>query len=96
MCGRVPPTLCASVDDADQVPLEMTAMPVHAELSRPVPPLVLPIAVPFQTPVPIVPSVVRLVEPAHVESAVFSTLPRASVALRFAVVVPASVPVPDA
>lgn len=42
------------------------------------------------------PTVVMFDEPAQVESAVFSTLSRARVALRLAVVVPASVPVPEA
>ncbi len=37
--------------------------------------------VPFQTPVEMVPRVVRFVEPAQVERAVFSTLPRPTLAL---------------
>ena len=44
----------------------------------------------------IVPSVMRLVDPAQVERAVFSTLFKARVVLRFEVDVPASVPVPEA
>lgn len=42
------------------------------------------------------PTVVMFELPAQVERAVFSTLLRARVVLRFAVVVPASVPVPEA
>ena len=63
---------------------------------NPVPPLFAAIAVAFHVPDPIVPSVVRFVDPAHVDSAVFSTLSSARVAFKFAVVVPASVPVPEA
>jgi hypothetical protein len=55
-----------------------------------------PIAVPFQIPVTMVPRVVRFVEPAHVERAVFSTLFKPRVVLRFAVEVPAREPVPFA
>ncbi len=42
------------------------------------------------------PRVMMLVDPAQVDSAVFSTLFRARLLLRLAVVVPARVPVPDA
>jgi hypothetical protein len=53
-------------------------------------------AVPFQVPEVMVPKVVMFVEPAQVERAVFSTLFKERVALRLAVEVPASVPVPEA
>ena len=42
----------------------------------PVPPFVIPMEVPLQVPVVMVPSVVILVEPVQVEMAVFSTFPR--------------------
>ena len=58
------------------------------------PPLATAIVVPFQTPVPIVPSVVKFVEPAQVVRAVFSTLFKARVALRLAVVVEVIADVP--
>ena len=47
-----------------------------AMVERFVPPFATPIAVAFQDPVATVPRVVRLVEPAQVVRAVFSTLPR--------------------
>ena len=61
---------------------------------RPVPPLAAAIVVPFQVPLVIVPSVVRLVEPAQVERAVFSTLFKSMEALRLVVVVLVIAPVP--
>jgi hypothetical protein len=78
---------------------------MYAEPSRPskvpvqFPVLVIkasPIAVPFHTPEVIVPKVMRLVPPAHVDRAVFSTLFNAKEFFKFAVVVPASDPVPFA
>jgi hypothetical protein len=61
-----------------------------------VPPLAIAIVPALQVPEVIVPKVARFAEPAQVERAVFSTLFKARVALRLAVVVPAKVPVPEA
>ena len=47
----------------DQIPAVTKAGPVHAEESNPVPPLVVPMAVAFQVPVPMVPKVVMEVVP---------------------------------
>ena len=66
------------------------------KVEAPVPPSATAMSVPFQTPVAMVPSVVRFVEPAQVESAVFSTRFKARVVLRFAVEVPARVVAPEA
>jgi hypothetical protein len=64
-----------------QVPAVTVATPVEALVLIPVPPYRAPIAVPFQVPVPTVPSVVMLVEPAQVDRAVFSTLARPTLLL---------------
>lgn len=60
------------------------------------PPLFTAIAVPFHVPADMLPRVVMFVEPAQVDSAVFSTLFNASVVFRFTVDVPANEPVPFA
>ena len=52
----VPPTLAPNVDEADQVPEEITATPVSADESMPVPPKAAPILEPFQVPWTTVPS----------------------------------------
>lgn len=52
--------------------------------------------VPFHVPLVMLPRVAILVEPVHVERAVFSTLLSPSVVFRFAVDVPAREPVPFA
>ena len=62
----------------------------------PVPPWSTATVVPCHVPAVMVPTVVMLLVPAHVDSVVFSTRSRASVALRFAVVVPARVFASDA
>ena len=75
-------------------------LPVRRRLSvkvvAPVPPFDTPIAVAFHTPVPIVPSVVKFVEPVQVDRAVFSTRLSPKVVLRLAVVVPVKVVAPEA
>jgi hypothetical protein len=60
----------------------------------PVPPFETPMVFALQVPVVTVPKVMRFVEPAQVESAVFSTLFNASVDFKLAVDVPESDPVP--
>ena len=88
-----------SVEDASVVRFvdelaKMMSPDVNEE--RPVPPLLAAMAVALHVPDPMVPSVVMFAVPAHVVSAVFSTLPSARDDFKFAVEVPASVPVPDA
>lgn len=55
----VPPTLAESVEEADQTPAVMTAVPVRFEESMPVPPYWAPITEPFQAPWMTVPILVN-------------------------------------
>ena len=81
--------------EADKVVPSELSQPWPKEV-WPVPPLLTAIVVPPQVPEVIVPSVVKFAEPAQVDRAVFSTLFKARVVLRFGVLVPARVPVPEA
>ncbi|MEN9342049.1 MAG: hypothetical protein RIQ54_305 [Candidatus Parcubacteria bacterium] len=67
-----PALIVASVNPE---PLPIANCPFDGVAVNPVPPNPIPIALPFQIPVPIVPSVVIFELPAHVDNAVFSTLP---------------------
>ena len=81
--------------EADRVVPSLFSQPWPKEV-WPVPPLLTAMVSPLQVPAVTVPKVTRLVEPAQVDKAVFSTLFKAKVVLRLAVEVPAKVAAPEA
>ena len=84
ICPFVPLASLARVSVAEAYRISPEVYPVN-----PVPPLVVAIVVADHVPVAIVPRVVRLVLPAHVDNAVFSTLPSPTIVD----VIPLTVPV---